>query len=136
MKHLLIPIDGSKRSVEAVKAIETIFPPERVDVTLLTVREDVDSTSKVILDQMVKETMPLLDNAAALIPRYTVNKVVEFGIPGSVILRYAKQHHMDIIIITKRSNTALSILLGSVATHLVKYAQCPVIVLPEGNPEL
>lgn len=136
MKHLLIPIDGSDRSVLAVKEIEHIFPPERADVTLLTVREDVDSTSKGILDQMVKETMPLLDKAAALIPQYMVTKAVEFGIPGSVILRYAKQHHTDIIIISKRSNTALSILLGSVATHLVKYAHCPVIVLPEDNPAL
>ncbi len=95
-----------------------------------------DSTSKLILDQMVRESMPLLDRAAALIPRYAVTKAVEFGIPGSAILRYAKQHHSDIILITKRSNTALSILLGSVATHLVKYAHCPVIVLPEDNPSL
>ncbi len=81
MKHLLIPIDGSERSVKAVAEVEHIFPPERADVTLLTVREDVDSTSKLILDQMVRESMPLLDRAAALIPRYAVTKAVEFGIP-------------------------------------------------------
>lgn len=136
MKHLLIPMDGSARSMQAVKAMARIFPPDRVDVTLLTVREDVDSSSRTILDQMAEETMPLLNQAAALIPQYTVHKAVEFGIPGSIILRYAKQHAIDIIIIAKRSNTALSILLGSVATHLVKYAHCPVIVLPEDNPEL
>jgi nucleotide-binding universal stress UspA family protein len=134
MKHILIPIDGSARSIEAVQAIEDFFPPDKTDVTLLIVREDADSRSTVILDEMTSQSMPLLDKAAALIPRYKVQKVVEFGIPGSVILKYAKQHNTDAIMITKRTNTALSILMGSVATHLVKYAHCPVIVLPEAHP--
>lgn len=134
MKHILIPIDGSERSIEAVRAIEDIFPPERADVTLLIVREDVDSRLNIILDEMTSQSMPLLDKAAALIPHYIVQKAVEFGIPGNVILKYAKQHNIDAIMITKRTNTALSILMGSVATHLVKYAHCPVIVLPEGHP--
>ena len=45
MKKLLIPIDGSDRSIEAVDAIKTIYRPDRVEITLLTVREDVDTTS-------------------------------------------------------------------------------------------
>jgi nucleotide-binding universal stress UspA family protein len=133
MKHVLVPIDGSTRSIEAVQAIENFFPPEQADVTLLLVREDVDSRIKVILDEMTKQSMHLLDQAAALIPCYKVEKVVEFGIPGSVILKYAKLHDTSVIMITKRTNTALSILLGSVATHLVKFAHCPVIVLPEAQ---
>lgn len=136
MKHLLIPIDGSERSIKSVKAIEQLFPPARVDVTLLTVREDVDSASRGILEQMERESMPLLEKAAAQIPEYSVNKVVEFGIPGHVILQYAKQHSIDIIVIAKRTSNVLSALLGSVATHLVKYAHCPVIVLPEGKIDL
>ena len=134
MKHILIPIDGSTRSIEAVQAIDDFYPPERADVTLLIVREDADSRIKVILDEMTSQSMPLLDKAAALIPRYMVQKVVEFGIPGREILQYVKQHDIDAIMITKRTNTALSILMGSVATHLVKYAHCPVIVLPEAHP--
>ncbi len=38
--------------------------------------------------------------------------------------------------ITKRTSTTFSVLMGSVATHLVKYAHCPVIVLPEDHPEI
>jgi nucleotide-binding universal stress UspA family protein len=68
------------------------------------------------------------------LPRYQVNKAVEYGMPGNVILRYAKEHRMDAIMITKRTTTPLSIFMGSVATHLVKYAHCPVIVLPEEPP--
>ena len=61
MKHLLIPIDGSERSINSVKAIEQLFPSNQVDVTLLTVREDVDSASRGILEQMERESMPLLE---------------------------------------------------------------------------
>ncbi|SDN66299.1 universal stress protein [Acetanaerobacterium elongatum] len=136
MKHLLIPIDGSECSIQAVTAIKQIFPPSHADVTLLTVREDVDSNSTVILNQMIKDTMPVLDKAASLLLEYNVNKVVDFGIAGNTILRYAKQHNIDIIIITKRTHSALSVFLGSVAVHLVKYGHCPVIVLPENHYEL
>lgn len=136
MKHLLIPIDGSEKSIQAVTAIKQIFPPSHADITLLTIREDIDSNSTLILNQMTKDTMPMLDKVAAMIPEYNVKKAVDFGIAGSTILRYAKQHNIDIIIITKRTHSALSIFLGSVAVHLVKYAHCPVIVLPEDHFEL
>lgn len=136
MKHLLIPIDGSKASIQAITSIQTIFTPSHVDITLLTVREDVDSTSSVVLHQMEESTMPMLEQAAKLLPEYTVNKAVAFGIAGNTIIRYAKEHKVDIIAIAKRTHPALSMFLGSVAVHLVKYAHCPVIVLPEDHFEL
>ena len=136
MKRILLPIDGSKRSLSAVQSIESIFPPDKVEVLLLIVREDIDSRSEVVLSDMEKQSMPILDQAAALIPRYTVQKIVAFGIPGNEILKYAREQNVDAMIITKRTSTTLSVLLGSVATHLVKYAHCPVIVLPEDHPEI
>ena len=135
MKHLLVPIDGSDRSMQSVTAIKCIFSPQQADITLITVREDLDSSSTVILDKMARETMPILDAVAGILPEYTVSKVVEFGIAGNAILKYAKQHRMDMIVITKHTHSAKSIFLGSVAVHLVKYAPCPVIVLPEHATE-
>ncbi len=130
MKHVLIPIDGGKRSAESAKALADLFPPAGTRVTLLFVREDVDSTSSVILDRMARETMPVLDEVAGLMPQYAVEKVVDFGLPGHVILRYAKEHAVDVILVARRSGSGLSSLMGSVATHLVKHAHCPVIVIP------
>lgn len=126
----MIPIDGSGNSAESTKALGDLFPPEEADVTLLFVREDIDSTSSVILDRMAKETMPILDEVARRIPQYAVQKIVDFGVPGHVILRYAKEHAIDVILVARRSKSALTTLMGSVATHLVKHAHCPVIVIP------
>jgi nucleotide-binding universal stress UspA family protein len=131
MKRLLVPIDGSERSITSVEAIKSIFQPNQVKITLLTVREDFDSTSALILEGMKKETMPILDKVADQLSDYEVEKTVEIGIAGSVILRYAMHHKIDMIVITKHTHKALSVFLGSVAVHVVKYAHCPVIVLPE-----
>ncbi len=81
MKRILIPIDGSKRSISAVQSIESIFPPDRAEVILLIVREDIDSRSDVILEEMKKQSLPLLDQAAALIPHYTVKRLYCSGFP-------------------------------------------------------
>jgi nucleotide-binding universal stress UspA family protein len=35
------------------------------------------------------------------------------------------------IVITKQTHKGLSVFIGSVAVHVVKYAKCPVIVLPD-----
>ncbi len=135
MKQILVPIDGGAQSDAAVKALADLFPPERANVTLLFVREDIDSTTSVILDQMARQTMPQLDAVAAQIPQYTVEKVVDFGIPGHTILRYAREHEMDLILITRCSNSSFPHFMGSVATHLVKHAHCPVIVVPVEKAE-
>lgn len=135
MKHLLVPIDGSKRSITSVEAIKSIFQPNQAKVTLLTVREDFDSTSAMVLEGMKKESMPVLDKVAQQLCDYEVEKVVEIGIAASVILRYAMHHDIDMIVITKHTHKALSVFLGSVAVHVVKYAHCPVIVLPEPKRE-
>lgn len=131
MKHLLVPIDGSERSIKSVIAIKDIFSPSNADITLITVREDIDSRSSVILDQMTTETLPMLDSVGRLLPEYTVKKVVDFGIAGSTILNYAKNNDIDMIVITKQTHKGLSVFIGSVAVHVVKYAKCPVIVLPD-----
>jgi nucleotide-binding universal stress UspA family protein len=131
MKHLLVPIDGSDRSIRSVTAIKDIFSPSNADITLITVREDIDSRSSVILEQMTRETLPMLDSVAEQLPEYAVNKVVDFGIAGNTILKYAKNNAIDVIVITKQTHKGLSVFIGSVAVHVVKYAKCPVIVLPD-----
>lgn len=40
MKHLLLPIDGSERSIQSVELVKDLFLPEQVDVTLITVSEN------------------------------------------------------------------------------------------------
>lgn len=136
MRHLLIPIDGSDRSIEAIDAVKTVFAPERYEITLLSVREDVDTTSKVLLDKMYNETMVMLNDVKAKMPEYKVHADVEFGIAGNAIIKYAKNNDVDLIVVVRRTHKAMSAFLGSVTVHITKYAHCPVVVLPEDRAEL
>jgi nucleotide-binding universal stress UspA family protein len=49
---------------------------------------------------------------------------------ADAIISYAKDKHIELIIIGTRNRSKLkSMLLGSVATDVVKYAPCPVLTV-------
>ncbi|MEA5084509.1 MAG: universal stress protein [Lachnospiraceae bacterium] len=42
MRKILLPIDGSERSMKAIDWVESRYSPENVDITILIVREDLE----------------------------------------------------------------------------------------------
>jgi nucleotide-binding universal stress UspA family protein len=93
MKHLLVPIDGSERSIKSVIAIKDIFSPSNADITLITVREDIDSRSSVILDQMTTETLPMLDSVGRLLPNTPSKRLWTLVSPVAPYSITQKQRH-------------------------------------------
>jgi nucleotide-binding universal stress UspA family protein len=135
VKNILMPIDGSAKSLQSVKMVQDLFAPSDANLTLLTVRDDIDSRSSVILEQMARETRPNLEAIARDLVGYDVKTVVEFGLPGERIIHYAHTHETDIIVMTTRTHKLRNAFMGSVAVYLVKHSRCPIIVVPE-NKEL
>lgn len=134
MKHLLLPIYGSKRCIQSVDLVKELFSPGQVEVTLITIREDIEAIrSKYEMEEARKELMPMLDDIADILVGFHVNKHVSFGRAGQSILEYAEENGIDTIIITKSTHSALSIFIGSVAVYVVKYAKCVVMIAPEKN---
>lgn len=132
MKHLLIPIDGSDRSIQSIELVKGLFSTGQVDVTLITVCEEFDSIrSEYEMEEARNELMPMLDGIADMLPGFRVTKHVSFGRAGNSILEYAEENGTDIIVVTKSAHPGLSIFIGSVAVYLVKYAKCVVIIAPE-----
>lgn len=132
MKHLLLPIDGSNRSIRSVELVKELFSPEQVGVYLITVREEFDAIrSKYEMEEARKELMPMLDEIADMLPGFHVTKHISFGRAGQSILEYAEEQGIDTIVITKATHSALSVFIGSVAVYLVKYAKCVVMIAPE-----
>ncbi len=61
---------------------------------------------------------------------------VEHGEPAAVILRYAKEHHADLIMLGSHGTTAIArLLVGSTAEAVLRHATCPVVILktPDNN---
>lgn len=61
MRKILLPIDGSERSMKAIEWVETQFSPNDVDITILIVREDLnDMRSMDEYEQAKLESQPIL----------------------------------------------------------------------------
>jgi nucleotide-binding universal stress UspA family protein len=145
--NILVPIDGSKYSFKAVKYAVHVSLVYGSELTLLSVVPSkityVDSSGflGVIPPTYLKEYE---NEAAKWFKRITniikkdqlqVKKVKTDVITTpisvvSAILEYADKKDMDLIIVGTRGITGLKrMLLGSVASGLVTYAHCPVLVV-------
>ena len=132
MKNILVPLDGTERSLQSVQLVKELFDPKEVKITLLTVREDYKSPEALYeTEKVVKETLPMLDASAKQLEGYTVTEHVGFGQAGETILEYAESQDIDTIIISRATHSGWSMFVGSVAVHIVKYAKCIVIIVPE-----
>ena len=62
-------------------------------------------------------------------------QAVEEGFAVDEIVRYAKKHDIDMIVVGTHGNSGLSrLLLGSVAEKLVRISDCPVLTVhPKGH---
>ena len=55
---------------------------------------------------------------------------VEHGEPAAAILRYAKEHHADMIMLGSHGTTAIArLLVGSTAEAVLRHAPCPVVIM-------
>ena len=60
-----------------------------------------------------------------------VKGVIELGVPAQAICDYARDNEVDLIVTATHGSTGLThVLLGSTAEHVVRYAHCPVLVMP------
>ena len=100
-----------------------------LDFTALT--KHADKTAKEQMDEVVSSLEP---------QNIVVKGVVELGTPAQAICDYARNHEVDLIVTSTYGTTGLAhVLLGSTAEHVVRYAHCPVLVMPSyarrGKPE-
>ena len=122
MTKILLPIDGSDRSARTVAMLKQIFPPETVEVTLLTVVSQ-EAAGEMTGDsgKRFPEEQARLDEIAGELSQYALNTKILAGSPGAEIVRYAERHGIDVIMLT-RSSQGPRVKMGSVATYIVRKA--------------
>jgi universal stress protein A len=64
-----------------------------------------------------------------------VQRVIRIGVPFLEIIKYAKDHDIDLIVVGTHGRSGLAhVLLGSTAEKIVRKAPCPVLTVhPEGH---
>lgn len=132
-KHILCPYDYSLSSDEAAKMAASIARESGSKLTLLHVEETPLAygagfggyipprpESAAVVDKL-RQAMPMFEGVDCY------HNVVS-GTPSEEIVRFAEEHHVDLIVIGTHGHTGLAhLLMGSVAAAVVRRAHCPVL---------
>jgi nucleotide-binding universal stress UspA family protein len=138
ISKLLVAIDGSDPSMDAADYAISISKQYNAELYALhVIRADVDlfgphETSE-YMTRMRNEGEKYLDRV-----RFKANEnnikikteIISFINIAGAIVDYAEENNIDLIVIGTRGRSGFKkLLLGSVASHVVTYAHCPVLVI-------
>ena len=140
LEKIIVATDGSKESLAAagmadryvaaglVKELHVLniapnFSTNNFEMAFSST-EDLTRLTQNYGQKILKETIrPIVH------PVKIVNKVI-LGDAAQVICEYAKENNCDMIIMGSRGNSQLKgLLLGSVSTKVLHYAECPVLIV-------
>lgn len=138
MKKILVATDGSSESERAIdKAIE-LAKDKDVEVVVINVGEDfcpvglVEVDCEAIKELVLKESKGIMTATSNRLRNagIKVKEVIEFGSPAETIVEVADREKADEIIIASRGRHGIKkLLMGSVASRVLEWAKCPVIVV-------
>ena len=132
MKKILIPLDGTERSMHSIDLVKNLYKKDEIEITLLYIKEDVKNM--IMEDDLVaaeKDMQKMVAPAVKELAGYKLS--CEFGLidRGTEIVKRAVMNSTDIIIMTKSTKKGLTRMIGSVTSYVVRNAPCIVMIVPE-----
>ena len=132
MKKILIPLDGTERSMHSIDLVKNLYKKDEVEITLLYIKEDVKNM--IMEEDLIaaeKDMQKMVAPAVKELAGYKLS--CEFGLidPGTEIVKRAVMNSTDIIIMTKSTKKGLTRMIGSVTSYVVRNAPCIVMIVPE-----
>ncbi len=127
--------DGSQRAQVALERAVALLKSNNPEVILLTVVEeplDATSVDEDSFDKWKTKRDDDLKNAAQWVASngLNVDALLAVGDPRKMILEASSMKNPDLLVISRRgSGGTEKMVLGSVASYIVKHAQYPVMVL-------
>jgi nucleotide-binding universal stress UspA family protein len=131
---ILIPLDGSEKSMHSIDWLKKFFSKEDTEVTLLYVTEvfykgeTIDISS---FKNFANVSNEVLDDASSKLEGYNVATISLHGHVSDMILKEAKDGMYDLLIMTKSSVKGVSRIIGSTTSKVVRNSEVAVIVVPE-----
>lgn len=127
-RSYLLAIDGSEHAQAAVRLLHDLLLRQQAGAARITVLT-------VFTPRQIGDLSPLreaLEQTQAFFQErgYMVNSEFVLGYPAEKIMEYAERLQPQLIILgAKGLRGTLGILLGGVASHVVEYACCPVLIV-------
>ena len=132
-RKVLIPIDGTERSMHSLEFVKEIFPKDSVEIIIMNVKELVLINEMIVADE-IKFSQELgeeiLEAAKEKMKDYKTETYFTFGYPGDEIIKKANEENIGVIVMTKSTKRGLTKIIGSVTTNVVKRAKCIVMIVP------
>ncbi len=143
-KKILIPVDGSEKSLEALKLavnLQNTFESELLILTVFRhhslletsmsmVRAEEPETMDDIMRKHASDIAESSKESARDFGSTNVRAFVKNGPPARTIVSFAKNKEVDLIILGSRGQGDLEgFLLGSVSHKVTGLANCPVMVV-------
>lgn len=140
---ILVPIDGSKNSGRALAHAGYLAELCQASVTLLHVMNlfaEVPALAQLgtegyipdkVLEDAQESGRMIISEALKQLPSSVAAKgFLEIGRPTDIILAFLAENGYDLIVMGSRGlGTVKGLLMGSVSSHVVRHATCPVMVV-------
>jgi glycine betaine transporter len=124
-EKILVPVDFSIHSDEAVRMAADLSRRYRVPLTLLHVHEPLAPVIAHLEAKMARTRAAATDAGATEVETW-----IEEGAPFLRIIEAARAGHHDLIVMGTHGHTGVRhLLIGSVAERVVRMAHCPVLVV-------
>ena len=136
VKNMLVPVDGSEGSDRAIEQAITLASACGAKLNFLYVANINQLAinaclSDAILEAVTKAGSVILDRAMEMVPEGVDKEAFsETGSPAVVILDFAMDNDMDLIVMGSRGLGPLKgIFMGSVSSYMVSRSKCPVLIV-------
>ena len=132
MKRILVPVDGSPRSLIALEQLKTTFSPKAFEVVLVMVRENTGYALSLGEESEIREELDKkLKTIAKSIDKYSVITRSAIGRAGARVIEAAKEYGVEMIVMTKSTKPGAGSTIGLTASYIIRHAQCDVMIVKE-----
>ena len=132
MKRILVPVDGSPRSLIALEQLKTTFSPKAFEVVLVMVRENTGYALSLGEEAEIREELDKkLNSIARTIDKYSVITRSAVGRAGARVIEAAKEFGAEMIVMTKSTKPGAGSTIGLTASYIIRHAQCDVMIVKE-----
>lgn len=136
-KKILVAVDGSKHSDKAAQYARGVARTQNAELVLLhcpgNIPRLIGGAAREKLQQDLEEAgRQLVANYQNLCEGFNVCYTIEvkIGDPANVLIKYAEENGVDLIVMGSRGLTDLEgLLLGSVTHHVLQRTCCPVLII-------
>ena len=149
LHRILCPTDFSEFSESSIRYACELAEKFNAELHLLNVLQDYDAVAPATgesfapfmdwLPELRKQSQEQLANlpGAELGLKLCVHRTTRVGAPIDEIVKYAKEHNIDLIVQGTHGRRGIRhMLLGSVAENIVRYAPCPVLTVRKPEHEV